>query len=73
MTSKLGTYVIVLASRTAGRVRVGKLGTFQLRPGFYVYVGSAHGPGGLRARLPRNAPRLRVADFGRPCVYFEWQ
>ena len=54
MTIKPGTYALVLASGTKGRVHVVRLGTLQLQPGFCVYVGSAHGPGGLRARLAHH-------------------
>jgi Uri superfamily endonuclease len=32
----------------------GRLGAFDLSPGVYVYVGSALGPGGLRARVARH-------------------
>jgi Uri superfamily endonuclease len=46
-----GTYGLVLASPSAGLVRIGRLGMLPLRRGFYVYVGSAFGPGGLAARL----------------------
>jgi len=35
-------------------VEVGKLGLIRLIPGYYVYVGSAFGPGGLRARVQRH-------------------
>ena len=49
-----GTYAVILASTEAVPIRVGKLGILQLQPGFYVYVGSAHGPGGLRARLAHH-------------------
>jgi len=55
-----GTYALMLASSKAAPVRIGKLGTLQLQPGFYVYIGSAHGPGGLRARLGHHlAPASR--------------
>lgn len=53
-TPQTGTYVLVLASTKAAPIRVGRLGILQLQPGFYVYVGSAHGPGGLRARLAHH-------------------
>jgi len=33
---------------------VGRLGRFTFAPGYYVYAGSAHGPGGLSARLARH-------------------
>jgi Uri superfamily endonuclease len=36
------------------QVEVGKLGRLQLRLGFYVYVGSAFGPGGLKARIAHH-------------------
>lgn len=35
-------------------INVGKLGRFEFEPGLYVYLGSARGPGGLRARLERH-------------------
>lgn len=34
---------------------MGRLGILDVRPGFYVYVGSALGPGGLAARIGRYA------------------
>ncbi len=46
-----GTYALVLTPRRTGTIRIGQLGELQLQPGFYVYVGSAFGPGGIRARL----------------------
>jgi len=49
-----GTYALVLASTTAAPVHVGRLGSLRLQPGFHVYIGSAHGPGGLRARLAHH-------------------
>jgi Uri superfamily endonuclease len=55
-----GTYALLLACRRTGPARIGRLGTLQLQPGFYVYVGSAFGTGGLRARLRHHfhgAPR----------------
>jgi Uri superfamily endonuclease len=45
-----GTYVLVLRVGGLKRMEIGRLGTFDIRPGFYAYVGSAHGAGGLRAR-----------------------
>lgn len=36
---------------------VGRLGRFTFAPGYYVYAGSAHGPGGLSARLARHRRR----------------
>ena len=49
-----GTYVLVMRLRTSTEVTVGKLGVFTLGSGWYHYVGSALGPGGLCARLARH-------------------
>ena len=57
LRAQAGTYALVLASSKAAPVRNGKLGTLQLQRGFYVYIGSAHGPGGLRARLGHHLAR----------------
>lgn len=46
-----GAYVLVLRVDRAGRVRIGRLGETALRRGWYLYVGSALGPGGLDARI----------------------
>jgi Uri superfamily endonuclease len=35
-------------------IRLGALGTVDVRPGFYLYVGSAFGPGGVAARVSRH-------------------
>ena len=70
MPARHGTYALVLACRRNGPLQIGRLGTMQLQPGFYTYIGSAFGPGGLEARLRHH---LRVAtrphwhiDFLRP-------
>jgi Uri superfamily endonuclease len=54
LTREPGTYALVLASATARTIQIGKLGDLVVEPGFYVYVGSATGPGGLRARVARH-------------------
>ena len=40
-----GTYALVLSARAGGRVRIARLGGLRVQHGFYVYVGSALGPG----------------------------
>ncbi|PEN14185.1 hypothetical protein CRI94_03855 [Longibacter salinarum] len=49
-----GTYVLLLHVDDRTSVEVGALGDVELAPGRYVYVGSAFGSGGLRARLRRH-------------------
>jgi len=52
-----GTYSLILSSSIEKPVTIGRLGTIFLKPGFYVYVGSAFGPGGLKARLNHHFNR----------------
>jgi len=55
-----GTYVLLLRLGRRRRIEVGRLGALLFEPGFYLYVGSAFGPGGLPARLRHHlkpAPR----------------
>ncbi len=51
---RVGTYILLIAVDAAFRGQVGKLGEVVLPAGLYAYVGSAHGPGGLRARVMRH-------------------
>jgi Uri superfamily endonuclease len=54
MHSLPGTYTLILTSEICKSVEIGKLGTLLIEPGFYAYVGSAFGPGGLKARLKHH-------------------
>jgi len=46
-----GTYVLIASVWQMKRLEIGSLGKFDIVPGFYAYVGSAFGAGGLRARI----------------------
>ncbi len=46
-----GTYVLIASVTQVKRIGIGSLGSFEIIPGFYAYVGSAFGAGGLRARI----------------------
>lgn len=50
-----GTYALVLRSSSGLETLVGRLGILHVQPGFYIYVGSAFGPGGLARRVGRHA------------------
>jgi len=54
MTDAPGTYALLLRGEENQEIEVGALGTMTVRSGTYVYVGSAFGPGGLRARVERH-------------------
>ena len=72
MTSQLGTYALVLTSHKTSLVGIGSLGTLELQPGFYVYVGSASGRAvwqrGL-GTIPRSPPaRTGTSTISEPPV-----
>lgn len=46
-----GTYCLVLYNRRGWQDRIGRLEDCRFIRGWYLYVGSAFGPGGLRGRL----------------------
>ena len=54
MTADPGTYVVLFRCPAQARVQVGRWGPLTLRKGCYLYVGSAFGPGGVRARVARH-------------------
>lgn len=68
-----GTYALSFSLPEAVKVRIGRLGWFDFPAGEYVYLGSARGPGGLRARLGRHISGKGAIhwhiDYLRP--YFE--
>jgi Uri superfamily endonuclease len=51
-------YLLFLKAGRPVKVRVGSLGLLSLPAGYYVYAGSAVGPGGVKARVGRH---LRLA------------
>jgi len=57
---KPGTYALVLSCTSNARIQIGRLGMMQLQPGYYFCLGSALGPGGLRAGIAHHQkPSLR--------------
>jgi Uri superfamily endonuclease len=52
-----GTYALLLKLQRSTEIQVGRLGSFFFPAGYYAYVGSAFGPGGLAARLARHCRR----------------
>ncbi len=53
-TTPSGTYIIFAYLDHEATLTIGRLGDFSFPAGYYAYVGSARGPGGLRARLARH-------------------
>ena len=53
-TVNTGTYVLLLQLPLDETLTIGKLGTFDFPAGWYAYVGSAFGAGGLVGRLKHH-------------------
>ena len=49
-----GGYALLLSLPASSRLVIGRLGTYRVPAGYYLYLGSALGPGGLRSRLARH-------------------
>ncbi|CCQ64296.1 GIY-YIG nuclease family protein [Crocosphaera watsonii] len=55
LPSQAGTYCLVFSCSISSSVTIGKLGTYQVKPGYYYcYIGSAFGKGGLKSRINRH-------------------
>lgn len=54
MNSDKGVYALLLHLGKGRTLRIGKLGIFYFPVRWYVYLGSAHGPGGVRKRTDRH-------------------
>lgn len=48
-----GSYVLILENRIPCNIKVGTLGSLAFDKGFYAYIGSMFGSGGLEARIKR--------------------
>lgn len=49
-----GSYCLLLFLPRRATIKVGQLGSLDFKRGYYLYLGSAFGPGGLRARIQRH-------------------
>lgn len=49
-----GTYIVILKNQHHQTFDVGKAGSISIIPGYYAYIGSAMGPGGIDARLTHH-------------------
>ena len=46
-----GTYLLLFVCSNKVEISIGRLGRMVTKPGYYLYVGSAYGPGGIKARV----------------------
>lgn len=67
-----GTYALVLRNRHRASIQVGRWGHLAIQPGYYIYIGSAFGPGGVRARVSRHCRAAKTRywhiDYLRECT-----
>jgi Uri superfamily endonuclease len=54
LTAAPGAYVLLLTANAPAVLNMSRFGKLTLAAGRYAYVGSAHGPGGLKARVGRH-------------------
>jgi Uri superfamily endonuclease len=54
LPSAKGSYALLLRLDKSEQIQIGRLGEWHFAAGYYLYLGSALGPGGLAARLRRH-------------------
>lgn len=59
-SSSKGTYALVLRCDASASMEVGRWSRLDIRPGYYIYVGSAFGPGGVLARVSRHCRETKT-------------
>ena len=63
LTEEPGSYILILYNPAPRQISVGQLGRHTFPRGWYAYVGSARGPGGLAARLARHLRREKTTHW----------
>ena len=63
MNLEPGTYALVLRCDASTSVQIGRWGMMRIRPGYYIYVGSAFGPGGVLARVSRHCRKAKTKHW----------
>ena len=61
--TRRGTYALILRALERRRIRIGRFGWLTARKGYYVYVGSAFGAGGLGGRLRHHLHPARASHW----------
>jgi Uri superfamily endonuclease len=75
ITSEPGSYIVIGSLSGDVRFSDGPFSDHLLTLGFYLYAGSAFGPGGLRARINRHlkseTKRFWHFDYLKPLIHIE--
>ncbi len=54
MKAQSGTYAVILGAKEQKQIQIGRLRLLDIKIGYYIYIGSAFGPGGIKARVSRH-------------------
>jgi len=60
MQTSPGTYAILLLNTLPRNIQIGRWKQVSFDQGYYLYIGSAFGPGGLRARVGRHCRKHKT-------------
>jgi Uri superfamily endonuclease len=63
MTKEKGSYILFLQVDKSIKIHVGYLDEVIFKKGYYIYIGSALGPGGLQTRLVRHLLRKKKVHW----------
>jgi Uri superfamily endonuclease len=58
-----GVYALSMVVDKPATIIIGALGVQKINPGFYYYVGSARGPGGIKSRVMRHLQQKKVTHW----------
>jgi len=61
--SKSGTYVVLLFNDSKKKIQIGRLGKFNFNRGYYIYIGSAMGIGGIKSRVTRHLKKEKLKQW----------
>ena len=72
MKSQPGTYALILESHIRQNIQIGRWREIEIQPGYTIYIGSAFGPGRVRARVARHFRTAKSnhwhIDYLRSCL-----
>ena len=75
LTKEKGTYILFLHTNKNTKISIGYLDEVNFSKGYYIYIGSALGPGGLQPRLVRHLAKKKNVhwhiDYLTVHPYFE--
>ena len=59
MNAQPGTYAIIFKNNCKKHIQIGHRHQIKIEPGYFIYIGSACGKGGVRARVLRHYRKIK--------------